>query len=83
MQLCLLEQFRIAERNGELPRNGYDAVVYDVIKWRTEKPLAKVTLDDRAMTFTGTFPSMQEVHDIQAWNGVEPLKPTAVSIGDA
>ena len=32
------------------------------------KPPAFVTLDDRAITFTGTFPSMEEIETFKPWN---------------
>lgn len=38
------------------------------IKWPTEKPPAHLTIDDRAILFTGTWPSMQEIHDFKPWN---------------
>ncbi len=38
------------------------------IKWPTEKPPAMVTIDDRALTFKGVWPSMQELKDFKPWN---------------
>ena len=32
------------------------------------KPPAMVTLDDRAMTFTGKWPTMRELEDFSPWN---------------
>lgn len=37
------------------------------IQWPTEKPPALVTIDDRAMTFTGMFPSLAEIKEFQPW----------------
>lgn len=38
------------------------------IKWPNEKPAAFVTLDDRAICFTGTFPSVEEIKNFKPWN---------------
>jgi len=37
------------------------------IIYPTVKPPAKVTLDDRALTFTGQWPTVQEIKDFQPW----------------
>jgi len=34
----------------------------------TEKPPAFLTIDDRAIQFTGTFPSIQSLIDFKPWN---------------
>lgn len=38
------------------------------IKWPTEKPSAFVTIDDRAITFTGVWPSMGMLLTFKPWN---------------
>jgi hypothetical protein len=38
------------------------------VKWPTSKPPAKVTIDDRAITFTGAWPVMADLIDFQPWN---------------
>jgi hypothetical protein len=38
------------------------------IKWPTEKPPAMVTIDDRALTFRGSWPTMRELLDFKPWN---------------
>ena len=40
----------------------------DCIEWPTEKPPAMVTLDDRAITFDGTWPSMDTLKEFKPWN---------------
>jgi hypothetical protein len=38
------------------------------IEWPTYKPSAKLTLDDRALLFTGTFPDPQVILTFKPWN---------------
>lgn len=38
------------------------------ITWPTEKPPAMVTIDDRALTFRGAWPTMRELLDFKPWN---------------
>lgn len=51
-----MENFRHAKR------------IFDQIEWPTEKPPALVTIDDRAITFDGTWPKLSELRDFQPWN---------------
>ena len=38
------------------------------IEWPTEKPPALVTIDDRAITFTGQWPDMASLLAFKPWN---------------
>lgn len=40
----------------------------DQIKWPTEKPAAFITIDDRALTFDGTWPSFDTLLAFKPWN---------------
>lgn len=41
---------------------------FSQIEWPTEKPPALVTLDDRALTFTGEWPEMGTLLEFKPWN---------------
>ena len=45
-----------------------DGSVFDAVEWPTEKPPAQITIDDRALTFMGTWPRMSELLVFQPWN---------------
>lgn len=65
-------------------KSGIDAMKSWLLRWATEndayggwvhelsfpttKPSAFVTLDDRAITFTGTFPSIETLLNFKTWN---------------
>lgn len=38
------------------------------VRFTTEKPPAMVTIDDRALTFDGTWPSIESLKAFQPWN---------------
>ena len=40
----------------------------NAIQFPLHKPSAKVTIDDRAITFTGVWPSMQTLKEFKPWN---------------
>jgi len=42
--------------------------VFNDIAWPFEKPAAFVTIDDRALTFDGTWPSLESLKAFKPWN---------------
>ena len=46
----------------------HDPPWFAAIEWPTEKPAALVTLDDRALTFIGTWPDMDSLLTFTPWN---------------
>lgn len=49
------------------------------IKWPWFKPSSFVTIDDRAITFTGTFPDVQTLKAFQPWNKLKKSNPTSAT----
>lgn len=47
---------------------NYDPPWFAAIEWPTEKPPALVTLDDRAITFTGEWPAIETLKNFKPWN---------------
>ena len=43
-------------------------IAYREVKWPLFKPPAFVTLDDRALTFTGEWPAVAELRGFKPWN---------------
>lgn len=46
----------------------FDGSLFDVIEWPDHKPAAFLTIDDRAMRFTGKWPVAAELLDFKPWN---------------
>lgn len=40
----------------------------ELLKFPTEKPPALISIDDRAITFTGIWPSVEDLKNFQPWN---------------
>jgi hypothetical protein len=49
-------------------RHGMPVEEADALKFPTEKPAAFLTIDDRAIQFDGTFPSLQSINNFVPWN---------------
>lgn len=48
------------------------------LEWPVNKPSAWVTLDDRAITFTGQWPSMAELANFQPWYKKQSILAAAI-----
>lgn len=48
-------------------RDGWTPEDIARIEWPTEKPAAFVGLDDRVLTFTGQWPTIQTLADFKPW----------------
>lgn len=56
------------QHHHEEPPVDFHSLVKTEIGWPTEKPPAMVTLDDRAITFTGVFPEPADLLEFRPWN---------------
>lgn len=45
-----------------------ESIVIDTIGWPVRKPPAMVTIDDRAVTFNGTWPELDVLLSFKPWN---------------
>lgn len=48
--------------------DDFDHAAWGAIEWPLVKPAAMVTIDDRAITFDGTWPQIEELKAFQPWN---------------
>lgn len=61
----------LIEEVGHQPGLHLDSLSLEIaewIKWPWFKPPALVTLDDRAITFTGQFPDIEALAHFKPWN---------------
>ncbi len=64
MKAWLTEHFRFF---WAADRTHCDDVLAE-IEWPTEKPPAQITIDDRALTFEGVWPTIEALKAFQPWN---------------
>jgi hypothetical protein len=55
------------DHNGILSKSQIDKIL-----WPTEKPPAHVSIDDRALTFKGTWPKIEDLVGFKPWNKSPP-----------
>lgn len=58
----------LKEHSGNWWFEGFGANGLEDIRLSYEKPPALIYLDDRAVRFSGTFPTASEVHQLRPWN---------------
>ncbi|MFT0875114.1 hypothetical protein VRZ08_01030 [Rhodopseudomonas sp. G2_2311] len=69
-----LAAMRVYVWRGLLEEFGRDALdVFELIEWPLEKPPALVSIDDRALTFDGSWPSVASLRRFQPWNKRKPI----------
>lgn len=59
------------------PEHNWD-FLHEEFSWPWFKPSAFITIDDRALTFNGTWPTIQTLKDFKPWN----KKPSMAHAGD-
>lgn len=52
----------------EFEKSGYYKQLVELIKFPSKKPSAHLFIDDRAFTFKGKFPSVEEMKKFKPWN---------------
>ncbi len=67
--------YKWAHMSGEIDSETQEETAADwtdewlaKIQWPTTKPPAFLTLDDRAITFRGSFPDAEELQHFRPWN---------------
>lgn len=58
----------LREHAGSTWHETPDGPGLENVRFVTEKPPALVTIDDRALTFNGTWPPLQTLKEFQPWN---------------
>lgn len=58
----------LKEHAGQTWYETPDGPGLESIRFPTEKPSAMISIDDRALTFDGTWPAIQTLKDFQPWN---------------
>jgi hypothetical protein len=60
----------IAAMKVWLIKHGMEKAYFylDILQFPTQKPPAWLTIDDRAICFTGTFPTAEEIVGFKPWN---------------
>lgn len=69
MQQWLAEHMHNVKNYPESkPGEMIDVTWFSKIIWATSKPSAMISIDDRAITFTGAWPDMRDLIDFRPWN---------------
>lgn len=58
----------LKEHAGQTWHETPDGPGLESIRFPVDKPSAMISIDDRALTFEGTWPSIQTLKEFQPWN---------------
>ncbi len=64
----MADHFSVFGNTGIHPVEQAEIFAFAKTYWPTKKPPAMVTIDDRAITFTGTWPDIGDLLAFQPWN---------------
>lgn len=64
----VMERGRITMEPWHIVERDTADEIIKMIKWPTHKPPAMVTIDDRALTFSGEWPTISAIKGFKPWN---------------
>lgn len=70
MQRWLVDHYMKSDfvpNDREWKENDIKGFVLHILEWPVTKPAAFVTLDDRAICFTGKFPALDAIEEFRTW----------------
>lgn len=65
--LLHMEEY-VNDRSERGKKVAYITDIMDKINYDNQKPLAHVIIDDRAMTFTGAWPTIEKIMKFKTWS---------------
>lgn len=68
MRNAVYEHFDCAFTTGSPHDFDQANALLEALSYPTEKPSAMISIDDRAITFTGVWPNIDELRRFQPWN---------------
>ena len=68
MRAAIYDHFDCAFAAGSPHDFDSANALIEALSYPTEKPSAMISIDDRAITFTGVWPSIRELQEFKPWN---------------